>query len=108
MVKAKEFTAVTKDNIGYDLVEDIYQFMLNDNVFFRKHFFPVAKQVSDSQMTEKDANIWNPCVDQAIKEYFKKFKIKAKPEKIISVEDRQSLVSKIKKGLTQHPVKNAQ
>jgi len=108
MVKAKEFTAVTRDNIGYDVVEDIYQFMLNDNVFFRKHFFPVAKQVSDNKMTEKNLNVWDSCVDNAIREYFQKFKIKAKPEKIIGIEDRQSLVNKITKGLAQHPVKNAQ
>ena len=111
MVKAKEFTAITRDNIGYDIVEDIYQFMLNDGEFFRKFFFPIAKKYSDhqSEMQQKDPmETWSNCVSEAIHKYFEKFKIKAKPEKIIGVEDRQSLVNKITKGLAQHPVKNAQ
>ena len=108
MVKMKDFTTITRDNMGYDVVEDIYQFMLNDSVFFRKHFFPVAKQVTDNHMIEKDVNMWNNCVENAIREYFKKFKIKAKPEKIINADDRVNLVGKITKGLAQHPVKNAQ
>lgn len=104
----KDFTTITRDNMGYDVVEDIYQFMLNDSVFFRKYFFPVAKQVTDNQMIEKNVNMWNNCVENAIQEYFKKFKIKAKSEKIINADDRVNLVGKITKGLAQHPVKNAQ
>lgn len=110
-MKAKEFTAITRDNIGYDIVEDIYQYMLNDSEFFRKNFFPVAKRYSDNQkeMMEKNPmENWGSCMDQAIKEYFKKFKINGKPEKIISAEDKVALSNKIVQGLTKHPVKNAQ
>lgn len=110
-MKAKEFTAVTKDNIGYDIVEDIYQFMLNDGEFFRKNFFPIAKKYSDNQkeMMEKTSmETWSGCVDQAINEYFTKFKINGKPEKIISTEDKVAICNKIVQGLSKHPVKNAQ
>jgi|1048.fasta_scaffold12876_4 hypothetical protein len=111
MVKAKEFTAITRDNIGYDIVEDIYQFMLNDGEFFRKNFFPIAKKYSDhqSEMQQKDhMETWNNCVSEAINKYFEKFKINGKSEKIINSEDRVTLTNKIVQGLSKHPVKNAQ
>lgn len=111
MVKAKEFTAITRDNIGYDIVEDIYQFMLNDGEFFRKFFFPIAKKYSDhqSEMQQKDPmETWSNCVSEAIHKYFEKFKINGKSEKIINSEDRTALTNKIVQGLSKHPVKNAQ
>jgi hypothetical protein len=110
-MKAKEFTAITRDNIGFDIVEDIYQYMLNDGEFFRKNFFPVAKQYSDNQkemMGKNPMENWGGCVDLAIKEYFEKFKINGKPEKIINAEDKVALSNKIVQGLYKNPVKNAQ
>jgi len=111
MVKAKEFVAITRDNIGYDIMEDIYQYMLNDSEFFRTHFFPLAKKYSDNQseMMNKNHNeTFAACVNEAIKQYFEKFKVNARAEKIINAEDRINLTNKIIKGLSQHPVKNAQ
>ena len=110
-MKANEFTAITRDNIGYDILEDIYQYMLNDSEFFRKNFFPVAKRYSDNQkeMMEKNPmETWGGCVDKAINEYFEKFKINGKQEKIISADDKVALSNKIVQGLSKYPVKNAQ
>lgn len=110
-MKAKEFTAITRDNIGYDILEDIYQYMLNDSEFFRKNFFPVAKKYSDNQkemMQKNPMETWGGCVDKAINEYFEKFKINGKQEKIISADDKVALSNKIVQGLSKHPVKNAQ
>ena len=92
-MKAKEFTAITRDNIGYDILEDIYQYMLNDSEFFRKNFFPVAKKYSDNQkeMMEKNPmETWGGCVDKAINDY------------------KVALSNKIVQGLSKYPVKNAQ
>jgi len=107
-MKQKEFTALTKEKLKFDIVEDIYTYMLNDQSFFRKHFFPVACKYNSEKgvPSAQHQEVWRPVIDTAVIEYFDKFKIKATPHKLITDEDRTRLVSLIQKGLQQFPIKN--
>jgi hypothetical protein len=111
MVKAKDFTNYTKDNINFDIVEDIHEYMLHDSEFFRKNFFPMAKKISDANFNMEEAAMKEmvmPVIEQGINNYFKKFKIPAKSYRLVDQSDRNRLMSKVLQGLKQHPVKNAQ
>ena len=59
-------------------------------------------------MEKNPMETWGGCVDKAINEYFEKFKINGKQEKIISADDKVALSNKIVQGLSKYPVKNAQ
>ena len=81
----------SNSKIDYDIIEDIYAFMTNDNDFYRRNYFPVIDEFQNKGKTE---NIM-PMIDIAVEQYFKKFKVPARIENAIDQEDKKVLMNKI-------------
>ena len=89
-MRAKDFTS-GNGKIDYDIIEDIYSFMVNDNDFYRRNYFPVVDEFQTKGKTEK----MMPMIDMAIQQYFKKFNVPARIENAIGDEDKKVLMTKI-------------
>jgi hypothetical protein len=89
-MRAGEFTQ-SNNKIDYDIIEDIYTFMTNDNEFYRRNYFPVVDEFQNKGTTEK----MMPMIDIAVEQYFKKFKVPARIENAINDEDKKVLMGKI-------------
>jgi len=86
------------DQLGYDVVEDAKIFMLNDPMFYRKHYFPAMTQCQDAYRTGKKvdmANIIKPMIEKGCNAYVKQYKIGRHPEEVFRPEERQSLYDMI-------------
>ena len=91
-MKIKEFTDYQMPKeLDYNIMDDIHYFMLNDPNFYRKHYFPVVDKVKQSG----DNTSLRPLIDTAINYYFKQFDVKARPERVIKDEDKESLKQRI-------------
>ena len=91
-MKINEFTDYQMPTeLDYNIMDDIHYFMINDPNFYRKHYFPTIDKA------KKDGNnsTIRPLIDTAINLYFKQFDVKARPDRVIKDEDKESLQQRI-------------
>ena len=91
-MKINEFTDYQMPTeLDYNIMDDIHYFMINDPNFYRKHYFPTI----DKAKKEGNNSTIKPLIDTAINLHFKQFDVKARPERVIKDEDKESLQQKI-------------
>jgi hypothetical protein len=92
-----------KDQLPYDLAEDLMFFMRNDENFYRKHYYPhIAKIKEQVKKGRKlSSNVFMPMVQHAFECYTDKFPIRGLPE---SLEDDlcEEICSKLRTEEVQH------
>jgi len=95
MVRLTEFNQIDKEpKLDYDLMDDVYFYMMNDDDFYRKQYYPTmnkCKQTGDNEALM-------PVVDSCIKEYCTKYKIPKQIADQITSEDKKMLMQKIMDG----------
>lgn len=99
MVKINEFYNMDENNsVPYDMVEDAVIFMRNDPMFYRRYYFPAISRIADLHRANKKydpSKILSPCIEQALINYCRKYKISRTPEEIFTNEDRHAILQKI-------------
>ena len=92
MVRLNEFNHIEKEpKIDFDLVDDVYFYMMNDDDFYRKNYYPAmnkCKQTGDNEMLK-------PLIDTCIKEYCTKYKIPQQIADQITPEDKNMLMQRM-------------
>ena len=87
-----------KEEIPFDIVDDLAIYMRNDPMFYRKTFFPAMADVSD-RLGKGDAidtlALIKPIIDKGAKSYCKKYIPNKRPEDIFSKEDLDGCCKKI-------------
>lgn len=95
MVRLTEFNHIDKEpRLDYDLVDDVYFYMMNDDDFYRKQYYPTmnkCKQTGDNEA-------FMPVIDSCIKEYCTKYKIPKQIADQITSEDKKMLMQRIMDG----------
>jgi len=95
MVRLTEFNQIDKEpQLDYDLMDDVYFYMMNDDDFYRKQYYPTmnkCKQTGDNEALM-------PVVDSCIKEYCTKYKIPKQIADQITSEDKKMLMQRIMDG----------
>ena len=95
MVRLTEFNQIDKEpQLDYDLMDDVYFYMMNDDDFYRKQYYPTmnkCKQTGDNEALM-------PVVDSCIKEYCTKYRIPKQIADQITSEDKKMLMQKIMDG----------
>jgi hypothetical protein len=100
MVKVTDFSEFSiKENLPWDVVEDLCVFMKNDSNFYRRNLYPVMLTV---QGAVKEGGKYNkkemlPVVERAIRAYIKKFKIKKRPQDLITDAEKLECVDRLLK-----------
>ena len=87
-----------RDEIPFDVVEDLAIFMRNDPMFYRKTFFPAMADVSDKMERGDSVDpliFIKPIVDKGVNSYCKKFIKDRRPEDIFTDDDKSMCVKKI-------------
>ena len=101
MVRLTEFNHIEKEpKLDYDLMDDVYFYMMNDDDFYRKNYYPTmnkCKQTGDNESVM-------PLIDSCIKEYCMKYKIPKlkncrKLAKLAKLPKYEKLVHKSDKNL---------
>lgn len=95
MVRLTEFNQIDKEpKLDYDLMDDVYFYMMNDDDFYRKQYYPTMNKCK--QMGDNEALM--PVVDSCIKEYCTKYKIPKQIADQITSEDKKMLMQRIMDG----------
>jgi hypothetical protein len=97
MVKIVEVTEQNKDNMPFDVSEDLIVYMRNEPMFYRRHLYP---SLIDVQETVKRGKKYNkrqllPMIETAIQEYVKRFNIKKTPDELMNEKERLNCISKL-------------
>ena len=73
-----------KQEIDYDLVDDLLHFMNNDDSVYRRHVFPAVIKCIDLIKVKKptSAKLFSIPIGECYKEYIKKFPIRELPQNI--------------------------
>ena len=92
MVRLTEFNHIEKEpKLDYDLMDDVYFYMMNDDDFYRKNYYPTmnkCKQTGDNESVI-------PLIDSCIKEYCMKYKIPKQIADQITPEDKNLLMQRM-------------
>jgi hypothetical protein len=97
-MKLFELQDKTKEEVPFDVVDDLAIFMRNDPMFYRKTFFPAMADVSDKMERGESIDpvvIIKPVVDKGADRYCKKFIRGKRTEDIFTDEDKNACVKKI-------------
>ena len=89
MVRLVEFTDELV--LDYDLMDDLYHYMMNDDDFYRKNYYPAmnkAKQTGNNEMMM-------PVIEYAMSEYAKKFNVPTKMMDMVTPEDKKTLMARM-------------
>jgi hypothetical protein len=85
--------------IPFNVAEDLYVYMKNDPMFYRKSFFPAVASMSDRAQAGKSVNLrstMTPVILKAAKSYCKKYKIPKEATELFRQEDINEILEKIK------------
>ena len=98
-MKLKEFTDIDldkKNDIGYDIVDDLKCHMRDDPMFYRKLYYPCMAQLKDSY-DKGDHNFTGVAemVEKAIHHYCKKYDLIQSPTELLTKEDKDALIQEI-------------
>jgi hypothetical protein len=87
-----------REEIPFDVVDDLAIFMRNDPMFYRKTFFPAMADASDKMERGESIDpivLIKPVVDKGAKHYCNKFIKDKRPEDIFTKEDLDGCCKKI-------------
>jgi hypothetical protein len=89
MVRLVEFHKQAK--LDFDLVDDIHYYVMNDDTFYRKHYYPLMNKCKQTGNNE----LLKPIIDLAIKEYSTKYNIPYQFINQLTAEDKNILMQRL-------------
>ena len=87
-----------KEELPFDIEDDLVVYMRNDPMFYRKHYYPIVLKMQsahDSNQSVDAVSLWAPIVKRAVIPYMTKFKIEKNPKDVIDANKIKSIASKI-------------
>ena len=94
MVRLVEFE---KEELPFDVIDDVAIFMRNDPIVYRKSLFPAItrmKGIYDKGNSPDPQECLGTVVDSAMESYCKKFKL-GSPQNVFKKGDRESIIDKL-------------
>lgn len=87
-----------KDELPFDIEDDLVVYMRNDPMFYRKHYYPIVLKMQSAHNANKSmdaVSVWGDAVKRAVVPYMSKFKIDKNPKDVIDSNKIKSIASKI-------------
>lgn len=97
----REFVNVNKkdkEELPFDIEDDIVVYMRNDPMFYRKHYYPVLLKMQSAYQSNRSqdaVSLWTPVVRRAVVPYINKFKINKKVEDVVDANKIKTIANKI-------------
>jgi hypothetical protein len=94
-MKAIDFNINNKDDLPFDVVDDMHFHMRNDPIFYRKEYLPTLDNCSKCTDDSKVPGMLDKMIDRGSVDYCKKYKLDILPSKLFNPEDKSKLRAKI-------------
>lgn len=84
------------DDLPFDVVDDVQQYMKNDPMFYRRVYYPTMCKMQECMESQNDPkDLVGPMVELATKLYVKKYNINKKPEDLLTSEDYDDIINRV-------------
>ena len=84
-----------KDDMPFDIADDVHFHMINDDAFYRKYYMPCMDKVRAERNQEVIQGHINPMIDKCMNHYVNKYDIPMQPKELLKSKDRSSLIQRI-------------
>ena len=92
MVRFVEF----KEEMPFDVVDDIQQYMKNDPKFYRDTYYPTMVRMQDALQKNKEVkDLVAPMVILATRGYVEQYQINKKAEELLSSEEYDDILNRV-------------
>jgi hypothetical protein len=100
-----EVSTEESEDLPFDIVEDLFVFMKNDPMFYRRMYFPTMAKIADAMQANKKVDFKKavqPMVERAVDIYCKKFDLPKSTKKMFTDEHRSNLIDRIQSEETEN------
>jgi|AntDeeMinimDraft_6_1070357.scaffolds.fasta_scaffold03036_4 hypothetical protein len=100
-----EVSTEETEELPFDVVEDLFVFMKNDPMFYRRVYFPMMSKIADAMSNNKNVDFekaLRPVIEKAVEVYAKKFDLPPSTKKMFTDESRSNLINRIRDEETQN------
>jgi hypothetical protein len=84
------------DDLGFDVVDDVQEYMKNDSSFYRRVYYPTMCKMQECMEEQKDPkDLVRPMIELATRLYVEKYNINKKPQDLLTSEDYDDLINRV-------------
>lgn len=95
-MKLFEFTNKSiKDDLPFDVVDDVHFHMIDDDAFYRKHYLPCMEKVKSDRNEDVIQGHIMPMIDKCLNHYCLKYDINKLPKDLMTKEEKSDLANKV-------------
>lgn len=87
-----------KSRFDFDVPNDVYQFMINDPVFYRRVYYPTVTKMCDKHAKGVEINPkkeLQPIILNACSTYVEQYKLNADANSLLSTDELDGIANKI-------------
>ena len=94
-MKINEFYKDIKDELPYDVLDDVHFHMLNDDMFYRKHYLPCMEKIRSERNEDVIQGHLDPMIHKGLNHYVIKYDINKTPTDLLSPEEFKQLKDRV-------------
>lgn len=77
------------------MLEDVLEFILNDDSLHKSVFFPIAEEIGRSPAKEHDPKEWMPLANKGCMKFYNKLNLKENPKELFHKKFREDLCARL-------------
>lgn len=77
------------------MLEDVFEFIINDDALHKNVFFPIAEQMGNSPTKEHKPEEWMPLANKGCMKFYNKLNLKENPKELFTKKFREDLCSRL-------------
>ena len=77
------------------MLEDVLEFILNDDTLHKTVFFPIAEEIGRNATKEQRPDAWMPLANKGCMKFYNKFNLKESPKQLFHKKFREDLCSRL-------------
>ena len=77
------------------MLEDVFEFIINDDTLHKTVFFPIAEEIGRSPSKEHDPKEWLPLANKGCMKFYHKFDLKDNPKELFHKKFREDLCTRL-------------
>ena len=77
------------------MLEDIFEFIINDDTLHKTAFFPIAEEIGNKPAEEHKPETWMPLANKGCMKFYNKFDLKENPKELFHKKFREDLCTRL-------------
>ena len=91
----RELFDIQHDSMPFDVIDDVHFHMINDEIFYRKHYMPCMDKMKSETNEKVIQGYIMPLCDKALNHYCLKYDINQLPAELMTAQEKADLAHKV-------------